>query len=90
MIISRYEYILAAAMICDKLFLTNIVYYYLGDTRTDEMIQIMQNHSRTKWFQDQYASWNGYDVTFAELLTSNGICFTFNIAKVEEILDLER
>lgn len=77
-------------MICDKLFLNNIVYFYLADTRTIEMIEIIRNHSRAEWFQNQYASWNGYDVPFAELLTSSGICFTFNLAKVEEILNLER
>lgn len=77
-------------MICDKLFLKNIVYYYLSETPTNEMVQIMRNHSRTEWFQNQYASWNGYDVTFAELLTSSGVCFTFNLAKVDEILDLQR
>ncbi|CAO1410220.1 unnamed protein product [Diamesa hyperborea] len=89
LIISRYEYILAAAMICDKLFVTNLIYYYLTETPTNAMIEIMRNHSRAKWFQKQYASWNGYDVTFSEILTSSGFCFTFNLAKAEEILNIE-
>lgn len=77
-------------MICDKLFLKNLIYFYLADIETNDMIEIMRNHSRAKWFQNQYASWNGYDVAFAEVLTSSGFCFTFNLAKAEDILNIER
>lgn len=61
-------------------------YYFNHSDYADVIVSTLKNQSKLQWFSQQSGSWNkAYKAPFAELLTSRGFGFSFNILDFAEL-----
>ncbi|CAG9811156.1 unnamed protein product [Chironomus riparius] len=54
------------------------------------LITVLKEQSNVGWFQDQFSSFNGkYQPDFAEIRTSRGMGFTFNMIDADEMFNFD-
>jgi hypothetical protein len=75
------------AGICNNMFR----FGYQGDKITlASILKAFKKTSQAKWFEQQSASWKEkFQVKFAEVRTSRGIGFSFNLIDDEELLNFD-
>lgn len=55
------------------------------------IVPTIHKYAQSKWFKNQTAEWNShYSPKFAEMLTTRGYGFTFNILKAEDLLNVDQ
>lgn len=62
--------------------------FYIGESTNykDKIIEVIREHSDIDWLRAQNGSWNeNFKVEFAEILTTRGFGFSFNIMDFDEI-----
>ena len=54
------------------------------------IVPTIHKQAQTEWFINQSAEWNTiYAPTFAEILTTRGYGFSFNILEAKDVLNLD-
>ena len=54
------------------------------------IVPTIHKQSQAEWFKNQTAEWNSfYAPKFAEILTTRGYGFTFNIEKAEHLFNVD-
>lgn len=54
------------------------------------IVPSIHRQAQTEWFKNQSAEWNSYYSTkFAEILTTRGFGFTFNVPNAKDLLNVD-
>jgi hypothetical protein len=55
------------------------------------IVSLIRRHSDAEWLRNQNGSWNkGFQVPFAEMLTTRGFEFSFNVMDAGEVLRVDQ
>lgn len=81
-------------MLCRKIASESTgTYVYFKFNSTSDFVDLLRNHTYEErpWFIHKKAKWNkDIEPSFAEILTQNGIGYTFNLMDQSELLHASR
>ena len=78
---------MSQVLVCKSIELLREYYY---ENYEHMIVPAIHEHVQTEWFKNQTAEWNSYYAPkFAEILTTRGYGFSFNILDAKDLLNVD-